>query len=472
MDAEVLLNRGGEKLISVLFGLGLLIIFIGVVLGHAGVPLISLALVATAVGGGWAMKHDHRALSVLIVAFVAIARYEEGFQVEEVLYALAFFGFLGYWFVRKISTEPRSLLVTREDGFLLLYLVYSTSLLPYSIINGAEIGAMVGEFYTLSIFLIYFPLRQVFAESSANMRTVLYAVLALAVLIALRNFWLYFVRMQSAEQIWQLATGRIVMNEHVLMPAAVLCVTLYLYHRTKIARFTLFSCLSILVAGIIIGQSRALWLAFGLGLVVVFLASHRGEKAAMIRATIVGMVLLLFGAYIIFGPELFRIVFAGLLDRFYSLETAATDDISLVNRFNEMGAVFAIAVRNPIIGQGLGVPYGYYSMVYEATHVTSFVHNGYLHLLYRHGLIGVVLFGGFYFGVLWRSFKGILNNADSGMRRVACISTLAVFIAVALSANSETPFGTADKTLMLAVFGALGVGSSLRRPGLTRVGAK
>lgn len=464
MTAETLINKRGEQALHVLFGGGLLIVLIGLLLGSVLVSFAAAALVVGAVGVIWVMKRDHRALIILLIGFVSVARYEEGFQIEEILYALAFFGFLGYWFLRKFASNVGSLFRSKIDYLLVLYLLYAAVTLPWGLLNGAEIREMLGEFYTLCMLLLYFPLRQVFAESPDRWRAVLYALIGLAFLLALRNFWWYFIRMQSADQLWQLATGRIVMNEHVLMPSAVVCVTLYLYHSSRVAKTILFTVLAVLVAGIIIGQSRALWLSFGLALTVIFFASEPGHKPTIIRAALFGLALLGASAFALLGPDMFTLVFAGLLDRFFSLETAATQDISLVNRFNEMGAVFKLAIRNPIVGHGLGVPYGYFSMVYESTHVTSFVHNGYLHLFYRHGLVGLVLFGGFYVGVLWKSFAAIRFERVTGLRRAACMIALAVFIAIALSANSETPFGTSDKTLMLAICGALGVGASL--PGM------
>lgn len=458
-----ILRRGADVILVAGLATGLLVILAGIVVGSPLVSLLPLAAVAVAPVAVWIGSRDHRILVLLVVSFAAVARYGEGFDLEEVVYAAALWGFLGFWFLRKVTVDIHGIARSKVDLFLFLYLLYSAFSLSFSVLNGAEAATMVSEFYAVAVMLIYFPLRDAFAESPERGRQLLYALLALAAIIALRNFWWYATRLNSAEHLWQLATGRVVMNEHILLPAAIAGLLLYLNVPRARSKIAVFTVAVLPVAGIIIGQSRALWLSFLLALFVVFIFVQRVHKTTIMRAGVVGVVSLGIAAYALLGGELFTLVGAGLIDRFFSLGTAATEDVSLVNRFNEMKAAFAAAVNVPVTGHGFGVPYKYYSMVYKATHETTFVHHGYLGLFYRHGLIGLVLFGGFFIGTIYTNSKALLTKAVPANERMFAILAAAVFTSIALSANSESPFGATDKTLMMAFVAAAGAGTLQRQ---------
>jgi O-antigen ligase len=411
----------------------------------------------------WIVKSDLRIVFCLIVLFVTVVRYKAGIQVGEVLFGLGFFGFLFYWTIRKLITNPNGFAQNSSDYLLLAYLAFATLTIPFSVVNGADIGEMFSEYVALMMLAMYFPVRDLAAKEPRAIRWIIAAVGILAVYVVARNLFTYAARLGSAEHLWQIATGRVTHNEHVLMMMTVGAVAvLGVIDRFK-HQLGVLVIAGICGTGVIIGQSRALWLATLLGLGVVFLFVTKKNKVRLLLFGSASLGAVLLAAYVVMGGEMLSVVIAGLMDRFFSLETAATQDVSLVNRFLEMDAVFRASLASPIIGHGFGVPYDYYSIVYHHTHVQSFVHSGYLGLFYRHGLLGIVLFFGFCLmafmnGVRLIRKRGTIPREDFAVGLWVC----GAFVAISLVANSENPLATSDKTLLIGIVSGLAAGAFQR----------
>jgi hypothetical protein len=112
------------------------------------------------------------------------------------------------------------------------------------------------------------------------------------------------------------------------------------------------------------------------------------------------------------------------------------------------------------MGYGFGVPFRYYSLIYESTRETTFVHNGYVGLLYRHGLIGTGLLMFAYAGSALSGLRLYRAQVGSEWHRVLGLAAVAALSAEALVALSGNPFAVSDKTLIIACTCALAVGSA------------
>ena len=97
-----ILRRGADVILVAGLATGLLVILAGIVVGSPLVSLLPLAAVAVAPVAVWIGSRDHRILVLLVVSFAAVARYGEGFDMEEVVYAAALWGFLGFWFLSRL----------------------------------------------------------------------------------------------------------------------------------------------------------------------------------------------------------------------------------------------------------------------------------------------------------------------------------------------------------------------------------
>jgi O-antigen ligase len=244
----------------------------------------------------------------------------------------------------------------------------------------------------------------------------------------------------------------VVENEHVLLMMGLVALVLVLFSTRTWSRAVALLTFLLFVSGVIIGQSRAVWISFVLGGLVILVLIDRRRRLQLVGYGLSSVVIALLVGLLVF-PEFYVLIVAGLADRFYSLGSAVTSDLSLVNRFEEMGAAWKYIRLNPIVGYGFGVPIEYYSLVYELSYRTSFIHNGPIGVWYRHGLIGFGLIYFYYFASLMRGVR--LSRHGAGFYKVLGIAVAACFTAEALLGNSENPFATSDKTLFIGVLAGL-----------------
>lgn len=410
------------------------------------------ALVIGAMALAWLSGDELRLLVGILAGFVVAVGYKEGFQPEEALYGLLYLGYLAYWFVSRLFFYRDDILATRVDRALFAFLVWITGSFALTALFRGSFSTAVSELLALTMLAFYFPVKELALRRPEAYRRILGALAFVATFVVVRNLVEYRAEQAGAQHLWQIATGRVVENEHLLLMVGLIALTVALFARRPRLRWAAAGGFLLYTAGVIIGLSRAVWVSYVLGIFVIFLLVDRRRRGRLVLFGLAGLSGVMLVGYLVF-PGMFALIFAGLVDRIFSLETAATGDISLVNRFLEMSAAWDHIVRNPIVGYGFGVPIKYYSLVYELTHETSFIHNGYIGVWYRHGLVGFLLLYGFYFTSMWHAVKlsrsGHTAFAPIGIAVAACL------VAEALLGNTENPFATSDKVLFIGVMAGL-----------------
>ncbi len=400
-------------------------------------------------------------LCTILLGFAVVAGYEEGFQIEEALYGAAYLSYLAYWFLTRTFIYGDRYVFTKSDVALLLFLVYFTVFTGLTFVFKGDPVAMASEWLSLSMLAFYFPIKEFIARDSRAPRAILGTFGLLTLIIAVRNLFEYVSGIGTAEQWWQITSGRAVINEQMIMMAAIGSFVLLQFAKTTVQRVVLFALFGIFSAGVVISLSRAVWLSMALGLLVVFVFVDYRRKVGIVALVAISVTVLGGVSVILFGDQLL-LVAVGLIDRLVSLETAFTKDISLINRFIEMKAALSAFAASPVIGYGFGVSYEYYSLVWETTRETTFVHNGYVGLLYRHGVIGACLILTTYVGSSIRGARLFVSRQAAPVSRIMGLIAVACLVAEALAASSNNPFAVSDKTLIIAAAAALAAGAAER----------
>jgi O-antigen ligase len=157
----------------------------------------------------------------------------------------------------------------------------------------------------------------------------------------------------------------------------------------------------------------------------------------------------------IFLPAFIDLLIAGFIHRVSTIGSASTEDVSLLNRFGEWSAAWERILQSPIIGHGFGVKFYFFDLTREVTTVKSHIHNTYLGILYRHGLIGLVLFLGFYIRGAWFSYRlARMTNEWAFAKQVGLIS-ISCMTALALAASTEDLLIADEGALIIAFPAAL-----------------
>ena len=416
-------------------------------------PIVLLALTAAVL----LFQRPTLNLYVALAAFVLITGYDAGLQLSEAVYGLYFLSVLGCWFASRVFFYRDRLVRAPEDGALLFFLLYAMASAGWALFFGADLRVIIGEALVLVMLAFYFPVKEACSQSRRATLIVLGLIFWFALFASVRNVLEYRAALSSATKLYEIATGRVPLNEVLLMMPSLLMLVLLLYARKWRSRVLLLGCFMIVFAGLILTQSRGYWAAFLFGGMALFLLADRRRKGRILILMSGGLAVVLLLGLLLF-EDFMTIIVGGIIERFASLGSAITSDISLVNRFYETAAVWERIKANPILGYGLGTPYEYFNLTVDNTRHWAFVHNGYAGLWYKFGLVGMSALLFFWARSIWNGIRLFRMTEAPRLLRLAGLSAAVCLVAETLVANTSNPFMIADATLMVALWGSLASG--------------
>ncbi len=231
--------------------------------------------------------------------------------------------------------------------------------------------------------------------------------------------------------------------------------------RDKGVRILAGLCVSALVPALIITQSRGQWLALLVAVFLLFLAGRAEYRRRFAMAAIGVIVVLSLVAVTVAGDKI-DIVTSGLLGRWSTIRTSTTQDISLLSRIYEGEAVLAQVVQNPVLGHGLGVPYSKYDIITQEIWTSTWIHNGYLGLLYTYGIWGIILMAIVFASAIRRGYRAYLRAPPGDLAGAAGLAGAAMCCGLLVGTLTENPFHNADGFLVVAISTALAAGAHAR----------
>ena len=415
---------------------------------------------------GFVLINPLLSLMVAILGFVLVASNEAGFQVIEIAYAAYLYAFLLTWFLRHGISESSAILTGKTDLVLALFL----GLLPATLIltfffRGNFLGAF-SELISLSMLLVYFPVKHTVVHHRIGPKLTLTTVVIMSVLVAIINTFEYASELSDATHLSHISGSRVVVNDALLTIGALMSLTLLVYARNPISLLLSVSAVALTFSGLIMTQARGAWLAFMLGMFVLFLTARTSERIKMFTTGTIISVLIFGIGYILLGPFL-NVIIEGIAERFSTITTAFTQDLSLVNRFRETQAVFEKILMNPLIGYGPGVSYVFYDIVHQSTDTDSFVHNGYIGLWYKYGLWGLGLVLYFWYSTVKLGLRAFRSDTADHWTRLAGLAGAIPLVALTITTLVGNPFFLKNQLFIIAIAAGLAVGAGERSSNLT-----
>jgi O-Antigen ligase len=457
---------------DVVGGLGLIAFRSGLALGLLltayfawASPTLALAfpvLLLGAVAGWFLFRLPLLNLAVLLASFVLIADYEDGTQITEVLWGLYYGAFVCHWYVTRIFLYKDRLFEDRESRTVFLFLILMTLSVGLTVMFKGDLRFFVGEWLSLSFFSLYFPIREAITRHRHGLLAVAISLLIVALFVQVRNVLNYQEILIEATYAWQVTKGRAVTNTAIIM-LPLFGALLMLLHANKLKPALLAGAIfAFFFGGFILSQTRGHWVAFAFACIVILPIMGRSQRFRLVTIGALSVAGIVGAGYLLLG-DAFELVAAGLLDRVLSIGTAASDDISLINRFRETKVVMGKVLQNPILGYGPGVAFQFWDLTFlpPFTHQTSFLHNGFVALWYKFGVwgLGLVL----YFWV--SSIRGgirLYRSSAPTVLRVTGLSSAALLIAFAVSASTSNPFYVNDTMFVFAAVMGIAAGASHR----------
>ena len=398
-------------------------------------------------------------------ALMAFFGVQSGFSVGvsplEVAFGLFYALYLAQWFYERVYARGERVLVTSTDKVLFAFLLYLLVAAGLGAFFGAEPMALASDLANFSTLALYFPTKEIVQRERHGAWHVLAILLLLGVLCSAFNCSEYSEKVSNASFAWQVARGRVTSNEMLLLIGSLVGLGLSVLVRNTLVRAASLVAFAIALAGLLLTQFRAYYVDFALGVLVISVLVRGRQKAALVGLLISGTVVLGALMFYVVGDALLLMAY-GLVDRVLSIRTAGEMDISVLNRLLETRRVIELIVENPVVGYGLGVEFGFYDAIYDRTWVKTFVHNGYLMLWYKFGIIGLGMILWLWLSTIrmgWRACRSTLKDPS---RRAAVLLGTAVLISLLPSHVTSAAFSTMDT---LVAFGTLlGLVAGAARP--------
>ena len=424
-------------------------------------PFVPIVLLAPA-AAFYLFKRPLLNLAVVLSGFSLIVGFKAGLQAEEILYGLYYLSFLGYWFFTRSYLQRQVICNRPEERTLLIFLVLVTLTVPLSVAFDGWPDMIFGEWLSFTMLGFYWPIKEAIEKDERGLKVVVGSLIVVGLFVLVRNLLEYQSDLSNAEQLWQIASSRAITNESLLMIPAFFCIVLYLRTRSFPGRMLLLATVLGMFAGLILTQSRAYWVTFFLGTGFIFMFVSGKDKIRILSVGIVSAVGIGTLAYVILGDYL-MLVLSGLLDRFLTLQSAVSNDVSLINRFLETQGVWEHIKVNPILGYGMGVPYRFYNITFEYSEIKTFVHNGYVALLFKFGVwgLGMMLFMMVRFFVT--AFQNWKKRHDQLLPRLISLSVAAGLLALSVNATTANPFYQNDLMFIYASLWGIAGGIRARR---------
>lgn len=401
-------------------------------------------------------------LAVLLAVFPLVADFEEGLDVQEILFGLYYLSFLGHWYFKNVLLEQRRLLNSITDRLAVFILLWVALYVPLSFAFGGDPIAIRGEVLAFTFLGFYFPVKSMVARTKNGVRILFLVLVWAGLFVTVRNFALLQQLLSEATMAWQITQkGRIATNEILIVVPGFAVLSWALLSGRLRAKAIGYALFLILAFGLVMTQSRGYWVAFALGIAVIILALERRRKVELLVVGAAGILFSITLVFYLFGENALLLA-AGLFNRILSLATAATEDISLINRFLESKTVLTRILENPVLGHGMGIPYSYHDPTIAGTRTRPFIHNGFLSLWYRFGIVGLVSVCAFWFISIRTGFS-LARRKGPVWNRIGAMVAAASLTSLILSGMTSTPFHHNDLMLMFALLAGMATGLDERR---------
>ena len=419
-------------------------------------PFVPLAILGAA--AIWALfRRPLLNLCAVLAGFVVIIDFEAGIQATEIIYGLYYLAFLAWWFVTRFFVYSEPVLRTSEDKALFAFLVAITLSIGLTMLFGGTMRGVLSEWTALMMLGFYFPVKEACARYRYGVWCIMLVLAWLGVFIAVRNLIYYQELLIATSDIYEAAGRRMMINDGVLMGVSLFAFAALVFAEGWRTRAVLSALFLLFFVGLILTQSRTYWLALVLGVALLFVFVGGRQRRRIVVAGAAGFLSVIAVGFAFFG-DFMLIVLDYFARRFASIGTAATEDVSLVNRFREAEAAWGYIQQNPVLGYGMGVPYRFHDVVHNGIDQDSFVHNQYLMLWFKFGIwgLGLVLF--FWARAAWRGVQAFRLAALPLHARIASLGAAACLMAYFLSALASPPLYLSDTILLFGIFTGLTAG--------------
>ncbi|MEE2708059.1 MAG: O-antigen ligase family protein [Gemmatimonadota bacterium] len=418
----------------------ILALAIGLTMPYSLLGVAGLAIVA------WCFRNPIGGLTFVISLSAFVVWSTEEITPYEIAY-ISLFGvvMLGWGFERFALGQPLA-----PKGTDRLYLWFMTICVVSAVpayFHGNDMLKWLRELIPFLFFLPYLVIIRSLRMVS-SVKWLCLAFVAVCLSVGIVNLIEYRNNVMNAEYLWELAAGRRAPGEPLFFTTFTVVTILVCFEGFKGWR-TLFFIGLLIFCGITLAVtfSRGYWVAalMSIGISFLWMPGPVRRRLLIIGSMSGGLAIIAVALFI--GPELFDLATV-LGERFLSIFSAMVD-ISLRNRIVESEAVLEAIMMSPVWGYGFGYYYSFHPLI-PAVLPTWYVHNAYLYIWLKLGLLGLVTFLIWYITVIIHGYRAYRTIADPLMRPLL-LSVVSIMIAIIPLSATSPQFIQKDSIIFLAL---------------------
>lgn len=412
-------------------------------------------------------------LSLLSVSIITFMIHPDVISKEFVVSALGvnwyamdwilLFSFLSIvlsFFMGGIRRIPKSALA--------LPVVFFLVLLPLSAYVGIQHGNSVRDvFADLRLFFYYVSFFMVlaFVKSQRDLEWIFWGTIVCGIVGAIPEI----VGSLAATQVDSLTGQRLpfvrITGWHEVNYPVQLVGSIAMLPFVRLLRARFLLVVSILVSSIalLLSYARGSWLAAGFGLAMLLVSMLR--FAPNLRKTLGIVVAAGISAFFIFALLVWmEIVSLEAFSARATLVSSQTIDISSLARVSEWKEAIDVFQKNPILGAGLGYIFHFYAVgIGEVQQI--FIHNSYIYVLSKMGLLGFIAFLSIFLTALVMGYQS-LKRANWGIGMGLILSFNAMLFVLMVKSLTTWHLNTITSSLFVGVIlGAIAVAHSFSTNG-------
>jgi hypothetical protein len=313
-----------------------------------------------------------------------LADIGKGFSASE----LAVGGFLlltvVVWFIWQLAASREPIIRTWLDYLVVMFLVLLPTNAVVAMMNSADPIGWTAEWSLYLLILYYFPIRHYYSDEPGVRQLLTIAGIS-ATLQALYSMWLFKQRVSMG----LVYAYQIFLSRSVLLgPVFVLALLIGLYALARVRpRFipVIVAFCAIQAAALLMTFGRTVWAFFLVGVLVLYVIGKNRDRIS-IAVTLGSISALTVISVLSYNPRIGEIALRLVAQRFTTTTQLRGGDYSMETRIVEADAAMAKFLENPLGGQGMRVPFSSYAPLDKFTMKKSFVHYGYVSLLYKMGI--------------------------------------------------------------------------------------
>ncbi|MFO7891893.1 MAG: O-antigen ligase family protein [bacterium] len=322
--------------------------------------------------------------------------------------------------------------INLDDKIIFSFFIWGFIAIFWGLVNNNPVHYIVIDFYFITLFLSFFIIKNSFVNKKKLLQVWLF-IFVITVLVSIEYIYVTF---REAKTTSMFITRVSTQQPHIAQVSIpfILSYNLFLKKRNHL----LFSVILLLPIFLMIffSQQRALWLGIFLSIIALFFLyyNQKGLKLKnIIKFLIIIILILAFFAVVILLVDyfLFDSALITLLERLESL-TNLKEDTSLAIRLNEIKNALHNWKNNIFLGTGLGDSINLVTLHHVSPNI---VDNSYIFVLWKTGIIGLILFLFLLLYFLQKGIKIYFTSQDTIIKTItsAAVSSLFGLMIIALT---------------------------------------